>query len=280
MTREEKGAGLNGGPYVSKGKSLKEIDRHNTAVSLSRLRTLLVLGFLLAALNGLLLTFLMFVFAIGIYIWIRSKQLPRKSMYRIIVLSMVTLSLLTVWLSCTITVYDNARLGPYHKWIYPREMWILWLEITSCADEHKAQGRIFRNNQWCDNIRFRRAIDSRPYILCPSLKRYSRASFIDIQLFYLYQAKLRKSRKGDTCDYALNSFVDFNRWNNLAGDMVFLFESAPGWNQVGAMELLCTDRHETKGCYILFLDGTVKFVRSDDIGKLNWGQTTESALMK
>ena len=254
---------------------MKEVDKHNTAVWLSRVRTLLVLGFLLAALNGLLLTFLMFVFAIGIYIWIQSRQLPRKSMYRTIVLSMVTLSLLTVWLSCTITLYDNARLGPYHKWICPREMRILWLEITSCADEHKAQGRIFRNNQWCDNIRFRSAIDSRPYILCPSLKRYSRASFIDIQLFYLYQAKLRKSRKGDTCDYALNKFVDFNRWNNLPGDMVFLFESVPGWNQVGTIALLRTDRHEIRGSYILFVDGTIEFVKSDDIEQLNWGENRD-----
>ena len=61
----------------------------------------------------------------------------------------------------------------------------------------------------------------------------------------------------------------------MPGDMVFLFESVPGWNQVGTIALLRTDRHEIRGSYILFVDGTIEFVKSDDIEQLNWGENRD-----
>jgi len=42
------------------------------------------------------------------------------------------------------------------------------------------------------------------------------------------------------------------------------------WNQFGGPELLTTENHNGEGCNILFNDGSVKFVKAEDIGELKW----------
>jgi len=72
------------------------------------------------------------------------------------------------------------------------------------------------------------------------------------------------------CNYAMNK----NVWNFSRGDvppdMVVLFETHPGWNQVGGPEILTTDNHQGEGCNILFADNHVKFVKTEDLDKLKW----------
>ncbi|MHC4783667.1 MAG: H-X9-DG-CTERM domain-containing protein [Planctomycetota bacterium] len=60
--------------------------------------------------------------------------------------------------------------------------------------------------------------------------------------------------------------------NELPGDLVLLFESAPGWNQIGGPEDVVTDRHGEKnpGANIAFADGHVEFVKPEDIPTLHW----------
>jgi hypothetical protein len=54
-------------------------------------------------------------------------------------------------------------------------------------------------------------------------------------------------------------------------DLVLVFEtSSAEWNQTGGPELLSTDNHSGKGCIVLYLDGYVEFVRTEDIDKLRW----------
>ncbi len=52
--------------------------------------------------------------------------------------------------------------------------------------------------------------------------------------------------------------------------MVLVFESRPGWNQAGGIELLTTENHRGEGCNVLFVDGHVEFVKPEDIPKLRW----------
>jgi len=72
------------------------------------------------------------------------------------------------------------------------------------------------------------------------------------------------------CNYAMNK----NVWNfskrDIPPDMVVLFETHPGWNQVGGPELLTTDNHQGEGCNILFADNHVEFVITKDLDKLKW----------
>lgn len=68
------------------------------------------------------------------------------------------------------------------------------------------------------------------------------------------------------CHYAMNPNVEPNSPN----DVVLLFETKGGWNQFGGPEILTFENHEGQGCNVLFNDGSVKFVRPEEIGKLKW----------
>ncbi|MBN2133239.1 MAG: hypothetical protein JW741_27315 [Sedimentisphaerales bacterium] len=59
-----------------------------------------------------------------------------------------------------------------------------------------------------------------------------------------------------------------------AADVVLLFESKPGWNQSGGVELLTTENHGGQGCNVVFVDGHVEFVKADEIVGLQWVDET------
>ncbi|MHC4927349.1 MAG: hypothetical protein ACYTER_08475 [Planctomycetota bacterium] len=56
----------------------------------------------------------------------------------------------------------------------------------------------------------------------------------------------------------------------LPEDLVILFEAAPGWNQVGGVDDVVTDRHGKPGANMAFADGRVEFVEAEDIPNLRW----------
>ena len=57
---------------------------------------------------------------------------------------------------------------------------------------------------------------------------------------------------------------------NAPLDMVVLFETYPGWNQVGGSEILTTSNHRGDGCNVLLLNFNVYFETIDDLQKLKW----------
>ena len=80
---------------------------------------------------------------------------------------------------------------------------------------------------------------------------------------------LCKGASQGPCNYAMNKNIE-KHGIYAPLDMVLLFESGPGWNQSGGRELLTTENHRGEGCNILFYDGHVQFVKSEDINDLNW----------
>lgn len=74
------------------------------------------------------------------------------------------------------------------------------------------------------------------------------------------------ANKESKCSYAMNP----NCNPNSPKDVVLLFETKGGWNQFGGPELLTTENHEGKGCNILFKNGTVRFIKSEQLAKLKW----------
>lgn len=73
------------------------------------------------------------------------------------------------------------------------------------------------------------------------------------------------ANKNGRCHYAINvSLSDSNP------HQVVLFETKPGFNQVGGPELLSTDNHNGKGCNVLFNDNTVEFVKTEELAKLQF----------
>jgi prepilin-type processing-associated H-X9-DG protein len=72
------------------------------------------------------------------------------------------------------------------------------------------------------------------------------------------------------CNYAMNKNLEnFNR-GDAPPDMVAIFETGPGWNQVGGPEMLTTENHQGLGCNVLYVDGHVEFVKTEDLDKLKW----------
>lgn len=71
------------------------------------------------------------------------------------------------------------------------------------------------------------------------------------------------------CSYAMNANIPADT-NDLPGDLVLFFESAPGWNQTGGPDDVVTDRHDKPGANIAFADGTVEFIEAEDIPNLRW----------
>ncbi|MBW8039228.1 MAG: hypothetical protein FVQ85_04440 [Planctomycetes bacterium] len=85
------------------------------------------------------------------------------------------------------------------------------------------------------------------------------------------------STKNGPCNYAMNQNVEnigpitYNNYHDivLRSDIVLLFETGPGWNQFGGVEILTAANHEDKGCNVLFWGG-LEFVRTQDLHKLKW----------
>jgi prepilin-type processing-associated H-X9-DG protein len=82
-----------------------------------------------------------------------------------------------------------------------------------------------------------------------------------------------RSAKNGPCNYSMNRNIE-NMGSiyktKAPADMVVLFESYPGWNQVGGSEILTTTNHRGEGCNVLFLDCHVEFVKKQDLHKLKW----------
>ena len=74
---------------------------------------------------------------------------------------------------------------------------------------------------------------------------------------------------GKTSDYAINVNWYGNE-DNVAGDMVFLFECNPGWNQVGGPEIFNSMNHKNKGGYNTQKIPEGQFVQSEEIENLKW----------
>lgn len=71
------------------------------------------------------------------------------------------------------------------------------------------------------------------------------------------------------CNYAMNKNIEeFGK--DAPPDMVLLFETSPGWNQAGGPEILTTENHQGEGCNILFADGHVEFVKTENLNDLKW----------
>ena len=71
------------------------------------------------------------------------------------------------------------------------------------------------------------------------------------------------------CNYAMNKNIE-ELGAAPPSDMVLLFETHPGWNQAGGPEILTTENHNGRGCNVLFADGHVQFVKTENLDDLKW----------
>jgi hypothetical protein len=69
--------------------------------------------------------------------------------------------------------------------------------------------------------------------------------------------------------YAMNINIE-SFGSSAPDDMVLLFETRGGWNLCGGAEIMSTNNHKEEGCNILFNDGTVEFIKTEDLKDLRW----------
>ena len=75
--------------------------------------------------------------------------------------------------------------------------------------------------------------------------------------------------KGES-SYAINVNVAGKKVSEVSPDTVLLFETNPAANPAGGPEILSTDNHQRDGCNVLFADGHVKFIKSEELKDLRW----------
>ena len=115
--------------------------------------------------------------------------------------------------------------------------------LSECILEtSKTNNNKYQKRNWCDSIKDK--IDFENPSKCP----------LD---------------KTGPCSYALNENIPAGS-GGLPADLVLLFESAPGWNQIGGPDDVVTDRHGKPGANIAFSDGHVEFIEPEDISTLRW----------
>jgi hypothetical protein len=107
----------------------------------------------------------------------------------------------------------------------------------------ESDGKFPTPNKWCDLLLERRVLTKG-----------------SLHLF-----ACRGAQKGP-CNYALNPTCDANS----PGDVVLLFETKGGWNQYGGPEILTTENHGGKGCNVVSKNGSVRFVKTEELGQLKW----------
>lgn len=115
-------------------------------------------------------------------------------------------------------------------------------------------------NHWCDMLLETGAVKLE-YFLNPRF---------DIN-YLMFQFSWPQPKKG-RCHFAMND----NCTIDSSPDTVLLFDAALGWNKHGGPELLVLDRYQIPGCYIMFKDGHVEFVKEP--WNLNWGVTSNMGL--
>jgi len=99
---------------------------------------------------------------------------------------------------------------------------------------------------------------------------------------FLWCDYIKRNNKGEVlrcsldkvgpCSYAINeNLLKIPFWRKLDSEIVVLFESRPGWNQVGGSELIQSYGHYgKKGIFVFFAKGGAKYIEEEDIPKLKW----------
>jgi uncharacterized membrane protein HdeD (DUF308 family) len=129
----------------------------------------------------------------------------------------------------------------YKSQICPSRLKTLCIAFKYYAEE--TSGKYPNPSKWCDTLHQEWDVELK-YFLCPD------DSF-------------------GPCSYAMNENIPADV-NDLPGDLVLLFESAPGWNQTGGPDDVVTNRHNKNDPGIAFVDGHIEFVPVDKIPSLRW----------
>ncbi len=121
---------------------------------------------------------------------------------------------------------------------------------------------------WCDTLLS--STNLKPGLLeCGPYRRLVKMHKYPLERYGYVRWRFGQYLKAGACDYALNPLA---AGTGIAADpnLVLVFESGPGWNQVGGPEAITAAHHEGDGANILFQDMHVCFVKTQEFATLRW----------
>ncbi len=145
-----------------------------------------------------------------------------------------------------------------------------------CLAQLRPQVRSFENRIYCAlrlqelHRRMRNAMNTES--VHPSPAEWCDVIVHSMHAMHLPENRIRwtfvcPSVRADRCHYAMNPNCGVDSEPNT----VLLFETKAGWNQNGGPELFTFDNHDPRGGCVLFNDGTVKFIRTEEgLKQLRW----------
>ena len=138
--------------------------------------------------------------------------------------------------------------------------------MQAYAESH--DGRFPTPTKWCDILL--RSTSVKPTMLeCGPYRRLVKMHKYPLERYWYVRWTYAQYLKTGACDYAMNPAA---AETGIAGNpnLVLMFESGPGWNQVGGPEAVTVAHHEGDGCNVLFLGGYTSFVKTQEFAKLRW----------
>jgi len=159
------------------------------------------------------------------------------------ILVIIFLALVTVWFTSEKVSWRRAK-ALARRVLCLSNLHQISLAMWTYANDH--DGELPRADRWCDLLIEQTETDPNNLVCRNSGATMGQSS------------------------YAMNENVAGRRISDLASDLVLLFETKPGWNQVGGPDILISDIHERKGCNVAFVNGDVKFVKVEDLEDLKW----------
>jgi hypothetical protein len=109
----------------------------------------------------------------------------------------------------------------------------------------KNKGNLPSATDWCESL-----------IKCDSIK-------------YAFRNNGTKNDDG-LSEYAYNTNISGLKLAELPKSTVLLFETSLAKNPAGGPELMSNNNHPIKGCFVLFADMHVAFIRAEDFNNLRW----------
>ncbi len=159
-----------------------------------------------------------------------------------ITVTFIGLVMANVAMSTVLPKLDHIRAAPIRQYIY--NMKGLKYMLQKYAAEYN--GQLPAASNWCDLL-----------IKCSS---------------YSLSTLRHDGCKNDEglSDYAFNASLSDMKLAETPKDVVLLFETKLAKNPAGGVELINAENHSLKGCFVLFGDMHIEFVRAEDFNDLRW----------
>ncbi len=189
-----------------------------------------------------------------------SKMKHRKYKLLIIALLLIFAALLTITIIARLNNNSPFASSSWHELVYHRifprhshasrmpcasNLWTLSNALVVYAANH--QDNLPPAEKWCDVLMAEPGITHNHFICARS-----------------------NAKKGQS-SYTLNKHIIGRNLDELSPNTVILFESKPGWNQIGGAELLTPENHRLHpGSNVMLNNGKIRWYKTTDFNQLNW----------